>query len=720
MNPFAYRTTGLAIKTLAGLSKAKIRIHGKENIPEGSVIFVINHFTRIETLFLPYHIHQITRVPVWSLADYQLFEGGLGVFLEKVGAVSTKNPHRDLLIIKSLLTGEAMWIIFPEGCMVKNKKIVEKGRFMMSYAGGKHPPHTGAATLALRTEFYRQRLRIMSQEFPEEAARLMKLFQIDSLEPVLERHTCIVPVNITYYPLRAHENILSSLAVHLADGISERAVEEIITEGSMLLSGVDVDIRFGEPIEIKKFMKQSAIKRDISSKHSIRFDDPIPSKRLMRKVALKIMQRYMSAIYSMTTVNHDHIFASMLKLIPFKRIDAYDLRQRAFLLVGDNLEETGVHLHKELRLDQTHLLVDDRLNKCEDFIKVAEEKGVVVKTGDAMVKDTSKFISAFDFHRIRIDNPVAVIANEVEPLIKLQRRVRRLAWMPGFWLRRRIAGYLMKKATDEFERDYEKFYIKKESKEKDVGKPFLIKGTSRNLGVVLIHGYMAAPLEVRELADYLGRRGLWVYAPRLRGHGTSPDDLAIRSYADWVASVETGYAIISNICEQVVVGGFSAGAGMALDLAARVKDIKGVFAVCPPMRLKDFSSKFVPAVDVWNRLMERVRLDGAKKEFVENFPENPHINYFRNPVSGVLELERFMESLEKKLPAIDMPALVIQSLGDPVVKPSGSRRAFDLMGSEDKTYILYNYDRHGILLGKGASRVHKAIGDFIEKFYEWG
>jgi len=715
MNPFAYRTTGLAIKTLAGLSKAKIQIHGKENIPEGSVIFVVNHFTRIETLFLPYHIHHLTRVPVWSLADYQLFEGGLGVFLEKVGAVSTKNPHRDLLIIKSLLTGEAMWIIFPEGRMVKNKKIVEKGRFMISFAGGKHPPHTGAATLALRTEFYRQRLAVMSRKHPEEAARLMELFQIDSLEPVLKLQTCIVPVNITYYPLRAHENILSNLAVHLAERIPERAVEEIITEGSMLLSGVDVDIRFGEPIQVKTFMKRPAIQRDISSKNSIRFDDPIPSKPLMRKVALKIMQRYMSAIYSMTTVNHDHVFASMLKLIPFKKIDAHDLMQRAFLTVENHLEGTGVYLHKELRLDQTHLLVDDRLNKFSNFIKVAEKKGVVAKTGHSMVKDRSKFISAFDFHRIRIDNPVAVVANEVEPLKPLQRRVRRMAWMPRFWVRRRIAGYLMKKATEEFHRDYEKFYMKKESKEKDVGKPFLVKGTSRNTGVVLIHGYMAAPLEVRELADYLGRRGLWVYAPRLRGHGTSPDDLAVRSYGDWIASVETGYAIIRNICKQVVVGGFSAGAGMALDLAARVKDIKGVFAVCPPMRLKDFSSKFVPAVDVWNRLMERVRLDGAKKEFVENFPENPHINYFRNPVSGVLELERLMESLEKKLPAIDMPALVIQSLGDPVVKPSGSRSAFDRIGSEDKTYILYNFNRHGILLGKDANRVHKVIGDFIEK-----
>jgi len=38
MNTFAYRTTGLAIKTLAGFSKANIRIHEKENIPEGSML----------------------------------------------------------------------------------------------------------------------------------------------------------------------------------------------------------------------------------------------------------------------------------------------------------------------------------------------------------------------------------------------------------------------------------------------------------------------------------------------------------------------------------------------------------------------------------------------------------------------------------------------------------------------------------------------------------
>ena len=716
LNRFAYRSTGWAIKTIVNLSKAEISYHGENNIPAGSSIFVINHFTRLETFLMPYIIFRLTRIPVWSLASFEFFKGAFGAYLEKVGALSTKNPDRDRLIVKTLLTGEANWIIFPEGRMVKNKKLIEKGRFMISAAGGKHPPHTGAATLALRTEFYRQRIRKLTAENSDEAKYLSELFQIQDLEPVINGATHIVPVNLTYYPIRVRENILSNLAVRLVDDLPQRIIEELMTEGSMLLSGVDIDVRFGEPIEIFECLQCSPINMDISDKRRINFDDPIPSRTRMRIEALKLMQRYMSAIYNLTTVNHDHLFASMLRAMRSKKIDELDLRRRVFLAASQIPQKTDFCRHRSLQEDQVHLLTDDRYHKVKDFMAVALDKGIITQKDNILVKDPSKFSSPYDFHRARIDNPIEVMANAVEPLTDLQRTVNRLASQPGFWIKRKVANYLKDQAVIEFKKDYEEFQVEGETKPMSVGMPFLIKGRSRNLGIVLSHGYMAAPLEVRQLAEYLGRLGFWVYVPRLKGHGTSPEDLATRSYLDWRNSVDHGYAIISNICKRVVAGGFSTGAGLALDLAVRVKAVAGVFAVSAPLRLKDFSSRFAPAVDMWNRLMERARQVGAKKEFVENKPENPHINYSRNPISGVVELDRLMDDLEPRLADLNVPALVVQSRGDPVVDPKGSRKIFELIGTSEKEYLLFNFDRHGILLGEGAQKVHRAIGEFIKRF----
>ena len=556
----------------------------------------------------------------------------------------------------------------------------------------------------------------MTAENSDEAAHLAELFQIQDLEPVINGATHIVPVNLTYYPIRVRENILSSLAVRLVDDLPQRIIEELMTEGSMLLSGVDIDVRFGEPIEIFECLQYSPINIDISARRRINFDDPIPSRTRMRIEALKLMQRYMSAIYNLTTVNHDHLFASMLRAMRSKKIDESDLRRRVFLAATHIPQKTNFCLHRSLQADQVHLLTDDRYHKVKDFMAVALDKGIITQKDNTLVKDPSKFSSPYDFHRARIDNPIEVMANAVEPLTDLQHTVNRLASQPGFWIKRKVANYLKDQAVIEFKKDYEEFKVEGETKPMSVGMPFLIKGRSKDLGIVLSHGYMAAPLEVRQLAEYLGRLGFWVYVPRLKGHGTSPEDLATRSYLDWRNSVDHGYAIISNICKRVVAGGFSTGAGLALDLAVRVKAVAGVFAVSAPLRLKDFSSRFAPAVDMWNRLMERARQVGAKKEFVENKPENPHINYSRNPISGVVELDRLMDDLEPRLADLNVPALVVQSRGDPVVDPKGSRKIFELIGTSEKEYLLFNFDRHGILLGEGAQKVHRAIGEFIKRF----
>jgi esterase/lipase len=374
-------------------------------------------------------------------------------------------------------------------------------------------------------------------------------------------------------------------------------------------------------------------------------------------------------------------------------------------------------MHKSLAENQIHLITDDNYNRFRDFIEIAVEKKILARKDNDLIKLSSTHPRVLDFHRFRIDNPIAVMVNEIEPLVRLQRSIRCLAWQPAFWIRRRIIRFLLEKALSDYARDYVAFYIEGESKDKSVGQPILIKGRSNKLGIVLFHGYMAAPMELKGLAEYLAENGWWVYVPRLKGHGTTPEDLAIRSAADWMNSADEAIALITSKCRKVVLGGFSMGAGLALEAAARIRHpaLAGVFAVCPPFRLQDFSSKFVPAVSMWNRFMSSVKREDVKKEFVENHPENPHINYLRNPVSGVRELDKLMKSAESRLGDIHLPSLLVQSDEDPVVDEKGTRKAFKLLGSERKRCLLIHSSRHGILLGDGATEVYRAVEEFISR-----
>jgi esterase/lipase len=599
--------------------------------------------------------------------------------------------------------------------MVKDKKLVEKGKFMIYEAGGKRPPHTGAATLAMRAEFYRRRIIALKNRGSDEAERLMNLFSIDSFKDISPDETNIVPVNISYYPVRTKENILSKLASLMVGNIPERVIEEIMTEGTMLLEGVDIDIRFGEPINLEKRLSHKIIKKDLVETESFDFDDPIPSRRKLRREAMKLMQEYMRSIYNMTTINYDYLFASLLKKTWYRSLDHNFLKRRIYLIISELLSRHDIYLHDDLMNDQTDLLTDDRYEKYNNFIRMAVDTGVLEKNGGRLSLKIKRFSAKSDFHRIRIENPVAVLANAIEPVRPVQKIIGRYARMPEFLVRKKLAGQIIEKERDGFEKDYRTYQIPGESRDIKIGSPFFLERKRSNKGLVLIHGYMAAPEEVRSLAEYVNGLGLKVYAPRLKGHGTSPEDLAVRSYDEWIKSVERGYAIIRSMCDHVIVGGFSTGAGLALELVSRVHDIKGVFAVNPPMKLQDFSARFVPAVDVWNNLMRRMKINSMAMEFVENNPEHPHINYTRNPISGIRELERLMEKVKDRLEDIKIPAFVVQGNRDPIVNPEGSRQLFERLGSKDKIYELLDFDRHGIIMDEGSNEVHKIIGEFVKR-----
>lgn len=714
MNRSAYFTTEIAIKTLSKLLKAKTIFHGLDNIPDGPIIFVINHFTRIETFLLPYYLYHLTKTPIWSLADDGLFKGGLKSYFDMVGVVSTKDPQRDKLIVKTLLTGEAHWIIFPEGRMVKTKKLVRKGSYVIGDDHTARSPHTGAASLALRAEIFRRFLLRDGVETTSESAELREFLGIEAEDVLDDSSVKIVPINLTYYPIRAQDNILSEFAARYVKEPSERILEELMTEGTMLLDGVDIDIHFGRPLEVAEEMNHPIMNQVLDGPAVQDFDVRPEVLRFLQKTATRMMHTYMGRIYSSTTINHDHLFASFLRKKSFRPFHGDALARSVFLASEYLLEYPGIekNLHLSLRENQLHLLVDDRYKKQESFINLALETACLLREGPLLKKNQPCWNQPLLFHRARIENPTEVMANEVEPLPVLQKYIRWIARMPDWLLRLVIARRLYLKERERY-RDELSADIQPAKPNILSGQPFLLPSRSLKTGVVLVHSYLSVPREMRELAQLLRRHGCWVYGVRLPGHGSSPETLATITWEDWRETVERGYALINSICRNVFLVGFSAGGSLVMELASRLDSLTGVVAVCPPLVLQDYSKRFMPATHVWNRLLSRWKGNQMSEEFVEFEPENPEINFHRNPVAGVNEVGKLLEACKERLPHLRHPILTISADRDQVIGHQSGREVYDLLGSRHKEMVTISSERHNIIYGPDAGRVRELIAAFI-------
>lgn len=273
---------------------------------------------------------------------------------------------------------------------------------------------------------------------------------------------------------------------------------------------------------------------------------------------------------------------------------------------------------------------------------------------------------------------------------------------------------LLAAETALFRKDYDKHFSENESKPRSIGMPYFLPSSLSDTGVLLIHGLMAAPEEVREWAEFLNNKGFTVYAPRLSGHGTSYKDLATRRYEDWIDSVDRGHAVLKACCKKVLVAGFSTGAGIALQTAIiKPRDFEAVIAVSAPYKFKSFSSNFAELLNGFNRACHFLGMPQYSREFVVNHADNPHINYLRCPVSAFVQVKKLMKKVKKSLQSLKIPALVIQANNDPKVSPESGPAIFELIGAESKKFSWIDHNIHGIVRGKISLEVFKNVEDFL-------
>jgi len=277
---------------------------------------------------------------------------------------------------------------------------------------------------------------------------------------------------------------------------------------------------------------------------------------------------------------------------------------------------------------------------------------------------------------------------------------------------------LLEKELRLFNEKFNSYFVKDKTKPKNIGEPYLLHNSLSETGILLIHGLMAAPEEVREWADFLHSKGYTVFAPRLAGHGTSVIDLSTKRFGDWMESVNRGYAILKSCCKKIIIGGFSTGAGLALYQAIqKPDDFSAVISISAPLKFKGFSFNFIELLHAWNSFVQRLGLKQLCKCYAQNNPDNPQINYSLCPIQGLVEVRSLMKKVYKNLPSLSVPSLIIQGANDPKVDVRSGEKICRRISHPDKYYREIDFHQHGIVRGAIAQRVFNEVENFLNSLY---
>jgi len=227
------------------------------------------------------------------------------------------------------------------------------------------------------------------------------------------------------------------------------------------------------------------------------------------------------------------------------------------------------------------------------------------------------------------------------------------------------------------------------------------------VGVLLCHGLTATAAEVRPFAKRLLELGYTVAGPLLPGHGATPQELNRTHWQDWVAAAESTYQQLAQHCEQIVLGGESAGAVIALYLASRHPEAVAVLAYAPAIKLA-----LSPFDEFRMRLFAPFIL-GVPKGGIDR--EDHWQGYRINPLKAAIQLVDFGKGTLQRLPSVKQPLLVMQGRYDTTIDPNASEIVLEDAGSEITEMYWLEESTHVVLLDVQVDEITTLTDSFIKQ-----
>lgn len=731
-------------KTVEDNFGLKVHVHADDGTLQNGEIFLFNHFARFETAIPPYIIYKETGLYSRTIADKELFSASekLTNFLTGGGAVPNNMPGLLPFLAAEILRGRKV-VIFPEGGMVKDRRVMdEKGKYgiFSRTANQFRKHHRGAAILALTLDLFKRRIKDLHENGDTKRLEHWRdALELESIDLLLERAnkaTLIVPGTITFYPIRIDENIAGRIADFFVKNLPSQAMEEIIVEGNMFLKDTDMDIRFGEMIDISKswhwwermllnkyFLSIKSLDELFSLRHEA---DSFSEKILAGYIAKetdRIRDMYMGKIYEGTTVNFAHIASTLIMHLLKKDIftlPKYEFHEMIYLTIKKIQADPKIHLHKSF-LDPSAYkdLPFGKSPGLKQFMRNAKVARLI-KEGKKSYYFREKILDDHDYHMVRLENPIRVRANEAEPITKLQDIIQDTIKTYNKVKRSDVGAYMFDDEIREVAFNKQLYvgaqYNKIHELEtiKDSTDPYLLLQKKKaKVGVLLVHGFLSSPGELKALGKKLHAEGYSVLGMRVAGHGTSPWDLNNRTYDEWQSSVYRNYKIIEAYCDKVVVVGFSGGGALSLNFAAtNPESLAGVASVCTPLILKDKMMHLVPLLHYFNKFVALLPKMESLVPFKGNRSDYPATNYASMPVQALNELRYLVQKVKKNLKYVTCKVFVLQSTDDPVVNPKAAQIIYNLLTSKDKEVHMIESNRHGIIYDD-VGETHNLLIEFI-------
>ncbi len=721
-----------SVKVFASVRKllgVKMKLHADTQVNQGD-IFLFNHFSRFETFIPQFLIFEQTGAYSCAIAAGEFFkeDNVLSRYLKNVGVFPHDHPRLFTLLAGQVLRGRKV-IIFPEGGMVKDHRVMDKHGQYSIYSritGERRKHHTGASVLAQGIEIFKAMTRYAYQNKDhDQLLRWKEELQLDSLDQLLTsalKPTLIIPSNITFYPIQTSENLLLSGVELFSDGLTRRQTEELLVEGNILFKNTDMDIRMGTPIDPHKawnWRSNKLISNVITELKSL--DDVFSMQESPKNWKHRLLghylidsakdtrNRYMEEIYANVTINLSHLASTLIMYCIENgqpRIERQRFYTTLYIAVKLLQNNTKINLHRSLLNPEDYCDLNEGVNKrFEQFITASKNSGLIKEEGHCFLF-LPKLLQEHDFDEIRLENLIAVYDNEAEPIAAVRTTIIEAMAECEKNDQQKLAAWLFEDECHDLNWELHA-YTKSEFEEINEHEtatadpsPFFLQPKKDNgIGVLLIHGLLASPAELKDYGEHLVQQGYTVMGARINGHGSSPYALRDQSWQDWYSSVLRAFKILKAHCDRIVLTGFSTGGALALKLASeKYPEIIGVSATAVPLKFINASYMLVPLLHGTNKLVDWVSSYEGIKSFIENISEHPAINYRHVPVRALYELRLLIQHMDEVLPKIDVPVLIMHGDNDPVVSIKSAPEVMSKLGSQNKQLRIIASNRHGILM----------------------